>query len=259
MRGFWRVFPLFFSAPLAAALLFGLVKAFARPEGALVPAAPAASPWRPPAGGTLVLALGDSLTRGRGDEKGEGYVGVVAKSLRRDHPRLEVENLAVDGLESEGLKEILSQPNVRALTGGAAAILVSIGGNDLSHSLAPQAASAAAGVSAARQRFEGNLEEILSRLRAGNASAPILVLTLYVPSAAARPRGDPSALAELGSEVVIDWNAAIERIAVRHEARAIPVRDIFEGHPDRLSPDRFHPNAKGYELVGERALEALRP
>ena len=257
MRGFWRVFPLLFSAPVAAVLLFGLVKAFARPEGTLVPPAPAASPWRPPPGGTLLLALGDSLTRGRGDERGDGYVGVVAKSLRRDHPRLEVENLAVDGLESAGLREIVSQPNVRALAAGAAVILVSIGGNDLSHSLGTQAE--AAGVSAARQRLERNLGDILSRLRADNASAPILLLTLYVPSGTAPPGGGSESLAELSSEVVIDWNAAIERIAVRHGARAVPVRDLFESHPERLSADRFHPNAKGYELIGERESEALAP
>ncbi len=251
MKGFWRRFPLFFSALPALALGFGLVKAFAPPEGAPVaPAAPGGSlSWHPAPGTNLLLALGDSLTRGRGDERGEGYVGEVAQGLRGGRPGLAVENLAIDGLESEGLAEMLSHPNAQALVSAAGVILVSIGGNDLSHSIGRSLADA--GPAAAKRRFEGNLEAILALLRRLNPAAPVVLLTLYNP---ARPG---SGLSELGSEVVIEWNAAIERIAVKHGARAVPVRDLFEGHPDRLSADHFHPNAAGYRLIGARVLEQL--
>jgi len=91
------------------------------------PAASAASVWRPAPGEFLVLALGDSLTRGRGDERGDGYVGAVAQLLRKSRPGLRVENLAIDGLESEGLEEIVSHSNPQALAAGAGLILISIG------------------------------------------------------------------------------------------------------------------------------------
>lgn len=250
MRGFWRVFPLFFSALPALALGFGLVRAFAPPPGSpLAPVAPGGLAVHPAPGKSLVLALGDSLTRGRGDEGGEGYVGDVAAEMRRRRPGLTVENLAVDGLESEGLAEMLAHPNPQALAGAAGLILLSIGGNDLSHAVGGSAAGA--GLAGAKQRLEANLDGILGLLRRLNPSAPIVLLTLY------NPAGSAGGLSELGSEVIVDWNAAIERIAVRHGARAVPLRDLFDGHPERLSADHFHPNAAGYRLIGNRVLEQL--
>jgi len=83
-----------------------------------------------------------------------------------------------------------------------------------------------------------------------------VVLSLYNPSSAAL-RDPSSGLAELGSTVIIEWNAALERIAVKHGARVVPLRDLFEGHPERLSSDHFHPNAGGYQLIGRRVLEQL--
>lgn len=260
MRSFWRAVPLFFSAVPAAILLLGLVRAFARPEGVSVPAAAASSSWRPPASGFFLLALGDSLTRGRGDPGGEGYVGAVAQSLRKGHPDLKVENLAVDGLESEGLKETLSHPNALELAARANLVLISIGGNDLTHSMAGESPGAApVALAAALERFERNLDSILSALRGRNAAAPILLLSLYNPASSptSPASGSPGELGALASSVIIDWNASLERIAVRHGARVVPIRDLFEGHPDRLSSDHFHPDGAGYRLIAGRALEQL--
>jgi len=249
MRGFWRRVPLFVSILPGAVLLWGFREALRPsvgkpvPQAAIAPA-PAARP-----GEFLVLALGDSLTRGAGE--GPGYAADVAERLKASHPGLRMENLAVDGLETEGLREVLSHPNARALASAAGLILLSIGGNDLSHA-APRdfRASLPDEIARSRERLEKNLDEILAGLRSANPSARIVMLELYNPFSSA-VSGDAA------SAIVVDWNAAIDKIGLRHGARTVPVFDLFQNRPERLSPDRFHPNRKAYEMIADRVMEAL--
>jgi lysophospholipase L1-like esterase len=251
MARFRRTVPLLLSVPVGLAFLVGLVQALSGTRGETVPEA-AVSQAKVASADFLVLALGDSLTRGRGDPRGEGYVGVVSANLKKAHAALRVENLAVDGLESVGLREVLSHPNALSLAARADLILISIGGNDLSHSLSGMASSGPErAVGAAREAFERNLDAILEILRRQNPKAPILLLTLYNPSSSEQT------LSALGSSVILDWNAAIERVAARRGARAVPVADLFDGRPDRLSSDHFHPSASAYALIAGRVLENL--
>jgi lysophospholipase L1-like esterase len=249
MRNFWRRVPLVFSILPAALLAWGFRDALSQARGNPVPAvsAPVARPAA--AGEFLVVGVGDSLTRGAGE--GPGYVADVVEHLKAVHPKSRLENLAIDGLESEGLKEILSHPYPRALASSAGLILLSIGGNDLSHAVPREMrTSLPEEIVRSRSRLESNLESILSTLRSANPSAPIVMLGLYNPFSSS----DSGAAA---SGVIVDWNASIERIALRHGVRVVPVFDLFERRPDRLSPDRFHPNRGAYELVADRVLQAL--
>ncbi len=251
MKSFWRTVPLVLSVPLAALLCWGFVEALAPPRGAPVRSpAPAAAPTRH-AGQFLAVALGDSLTRGTGAPAGSGYVDDVADSLRREKPGFRLENLAIEGLETGGLRDLLSHPEPRSLVGSADAVFLSIGGNDLSHAAGRGAGSSPLeALGAARRNFESNLEEILGVLRASNPSAPIVLLLLYNPFGG-------SELGAAGSALIVDWNAAAEKIALSHGVRTVPTFDVFENHPDRLSRDRFHPNEKGYRLIANRVHEAL--
>jgi lysophospholipase L1-like esterase len=239
---------LWLSAAPAAAFLYGIASALSPGVGRPVPR-PAASPREAPgAGGYRVLALGDSLTRGRGDPGGGGYVGAVARELGRAHPGLRLDNLGIDGLETAGLLEMIDQPNVRRLAREASLILVSIGGNDLAHVLeGRRAGQIPEAVASARQRARANLAAILQALRRENPSATIRVLTLY----------DPFFASAAGADVVLDWNAMIARDAVGAGATPIPLFDLFEGHPERLAADHFHPNPRGYGLIGRRILDSL--
>ena len=133
-------------------------------------------------------------------------------------------------------------------------ILLSVGGNDLSHAIPREMrASLPEELVRSRDRFEKNLEDILQTLRSANPAARIVMLGLYNPFSSS-DSGDSGAAA---SGVVVDWNASIEKIALRHRVQTVPIFDLFEGRPDRLSPDRFHPNRRGYELIAERVLQAL--
>ena len=249
MKNFWRRVPLFFSILPGAILLWGFRDALSQFGGRPVPVPSVAAPEVVPPGDYLVLAVGDSLTRGAGE--GPGYAADVLDQLKKTHPRSRLENLAVDGIESEGLKEVLSHPYAHSLASSARVILLSIGGNDLSHAV-PRGMrmSLPEEIVRSRHRLEKNLEDVLSALRSGNPSARIVMLGLYDPFSSS----DSAAAA---SAVVVDWNASIEKIALRHRVQTVPVLDLFEGRPDRLAPDRFHPNRRGYELIAERVMQVL--
>ena len=38
----------------------------------------------------------------------------------------------------------------------------------------------------------------------------------------------------------------------------MPTADVFDGRPDRLSSDRFHPGAEGYSEIATRVFQTLR-
>ncbi|HEU5251064.1 MAG TPA: GDSL-type esterase/lipase family protein, partial [Thermoanaerobaculia bacterium] len=98
------------------------------------PPAPAIREASKPAGKRVVLVLGDSLSHGTGDPTGRGYAADVVAALRRRGP-VETVNLAVAGAESSDLRDVVESPNVRSIAKSADLILLSVGGNDLSHSL----------------------------------------------------------------------------------------------------------------------------
>src|SRR5438552_11137518 len=206
-----------------------------------------------PAGKRLVLVLGDSLSHGTGDPTGRGYAADVADSLRRRGP-VELVNLAVAGAESSDLREVVGSANVRSLASSASLILLSIGGNDLSHSVggAGEPAEALSAVSAARARLAANLRAILSELRAANPSAPICVLALYQPFS-----GDGRDV-RVGPSLVLAWSNLIAETALAFpNVAAVPVFDLFQARQDRLASDRFHPDRDGYRAIADRVLQTL--
>ena len=260
------------TAPLVvgvgAALLFaaGFVLALrgdaGRPLGGNPPAAAAPRPARVPRDGTLrILVVGDSLARGTGDESGKGFAVNVLEGLRKRGPA-ELTNLAVNGMESPEVLELVRSPNVRALAADAGLILVSVAGNDLSHSVTRGSApiAAADAVAGARERYTANLREILTTLREANPSAPICVLGLYDPFEAPRPFEGPGddARARLGASVILQWNTLIAETSLSFpNVTVIPTFDLFQGRSDRLSADHYHPNARAYEEIARRILQVV--
>ncbi|MGH9369586.1 MAG: GDSL-type esterase/lipase family protein, partial [Thermoanaerobaculia bacterium] len=167
----------------AAGFWLALRGSVGKPLGA-APPPPRAAPL--PAGGPsgrLLLVLGDSLARGTGDESGRGFSTDVLEALRKRGPA-QIANLAVNGAESAEVRELVEKANVRSLAASASWILLSVGGNDLSHAVPRGGGSPAApleSVAAARDRYASNLRAILSSLREASPSAPVRVLGLYAP------------------------------------------------------------------------------
>lgn len=251
MRGFWRSVPFYLSIAPAVILGLGFYSALRPGAGAPVPPPAAAPRLALPSGTFLVVALGDSLSRGHGDDTGRGYVGDVAALLKKDHPSLRLENLGVDGLESSGLVEMLDHTSVLALLSRANLVLVSIGGNDLSHAAMGNPLDTPERLTRARELCQKNLDVVLAQIRRRNPDAAVRILALY------NPFNLPGGARRLGSGIILEWNAMISSTALAHGALAVPTFDLFENHPDRLSSDHFHPDEKGYALIARRIEEGL--
>jgi lysophospholipase L1-like esterase len=226
-------------------------------EGPLALPTPAAAPAA--ASGTFrIVALGDSLTRGTGDATGGGgYPERVAAALRKAGLTVTVDNLAVDGSETGDFLRKVEDAGVKERVAGASLILLSIGGNDLSHSIRgaglPGEAGAESDPTASALRTASlNLRRILSSVRAANGSSPIRILGLYNPF----PEGFDRRIAR---ETLLKWNVALEEASFGvPNALVVPTADVFDERPDRLSADRFHPGADGYAEIAARVFSTLR-
>jgi lysophospholipase L1-like esterase len=204
--------------------------------------------------GRLLLVLGDSLARGTGDESGRGFSADLLEALRKRGP-VEIANLAVNGAESAEVRDLLDKANVRSLAASASWIVLSIGGNDLSHAV-PRGGDSPAGpvenAARAREVYASNLRAILAALREANPSAPIRVLGLYDPF---ELTAVPS---RLGASVILGWNSVMQETALGFSnVLVVPTFDLFAGRRDRLALDDFHPNRAGYAVIATRILQDI--
>ena len=217
---------------LAATALFAVGFALAlrgatgKPIGQAPPAPASGIPAAPRGSGRLLLVLGDSLARGTGDESGRGFGSDLLDALRKRGPA-EIANLGVNGAESDEVRDLLEKPNVRSLAASARWIVVSVGGNDLSHA-APRGDAAPAApaetLAQARARYAANLRAILAALREANPSAPIRLLGLYDPFET------PATAGRIGDSVVLGWNAVMQETALPFsDALVVPTFDLFAG------------------------------
>jgi lysophospholipase L1-like esterase len=249
-----------FAAGFAAALRGRLGEAVDPSSPPAPTTAPSAAFSMAGRGALRIVALGDSLTRGAGDAAGGGgYPERVAAALRQAGRAVSVDNLGVDGSETRDLLRKAEEPEVQRVLASAQLILLSIGGNDLSHSIRGAAFPGTASSSepgadptaAALAEASLNLQRILSLFRKHNPAAPIRILGVYDPF----PDGFDRRMAR---ETLLKWNVALEEASYGVSgATVVPTADLFDERPDRLSSDRFHPGANGYGEIAARVLSTL--
>ena len=238
----------------AAGFWFALRGTLGEPIGDPPPPPAAPKPAARREGERLLLVLGDSLARGTGDESGRGWAGDVFDAFKR-RGSARMANLGVDGAESSDVRKVAETPNVRTLAASADAILISAGGNDLSHSVTRDVGSPAqmaGSLDKARDAYAANLRAILKGLREANPKSPITLIGLYDPFGMDGPQG------RLGRSVILGWNNLLSETALAFDGvRVVPTFDLFEGRPDRLAGDKVHPNRKGYALIAERIVQVV--
>ncbi|WP_044640526.1 GDSL-type esterase/lipase family protein [Risungbinella massiliensis] len=203
--------------------------------------------------GGLLLSFGDSLTRGIGDPKGEGYIGITHSKLQEKSPTpLTLINLAVSGAISSELLAQLDQPQVQNFLQEAKWISFTIGGNDLFRSSNRLEQVDEATSDEARKQYSQNLKSILTKMREQNKTAPIFLFGLY------NPFGDLED-EKRTSTMVAEWNEEMLKVSSQFDnVVVIPTFDLFQLDPNRyLYTDHFHPNEKGYERMASRLLQVI--
>jgi lysophospholipase L1-like esterase len=200
----------------------------------------------------VLIGLGDSLTRGIGDDSGQGYFGILKKSLQKRFTSLQAVNLAVSGATSLQLAQQVDQKQVQELLKKADWVTITIGGNDLFYGSGQWEKIDEETAETYRLAYVKNLRHILSVIRQQNQTATVFIFGLYNPF---------SDLPEekRSSRLVIKWNDTIQKTASDfHQVVMVPIFDLFQQHPKKyLYSDHFHPNALGYQRMAERLLQGL--
>ena len=266
--------PLFLGALSAMVLAAGFYLALTARFGDRLGPPPAVAADRGWGEGSYrVVALGDSISAGVGDTPERGYVERVVEELR-DSRSVRLANLAEPGDETEELLELLQEPAILERVAAAHLILVSIGGNDLTHGMrragereddpaAPAQAPLPRAPTAqeddvipdsaeALEKASANLVAIVKKLRETNPKAAIRILGLYNPFEVL-PSAEPKIRARL-----FEWNAAIEKATHPYrDVIAVPIADLFINRPGRLAGDRFHPGPDGHDEIADRVFQTL--
>ncbi len=196
-------------------------------------------PW------STFVALGDSLSTGRGDARPDGQRIGWARRLaglltERTGVPCTLTNLAADGAP---LATVLGQqfPSVAGL--GPDLVSVTVGMNDIR----------------AREFDEQRFADDLGRLLDGLAATGATVLTCTLPDIAGIMSLPPD-LVGIARQRMRQASDAIRDQAARHGALCL---DLW-GRPDAVDPglfgaDRIHPNASGHRLMAAVFADLLWP
>ncbi|MCT2908298.1 lipase [Schleiferilactobacillus harbinensis] len=139
-----------------------------------------------PAGKTYnLVAIGDSLTYGTGDEANQGgFVGQTVQRLQSDDDlRVNSVNFGHPGDTAQQiLTRVEKQPAIAKNVKQADLITITAGGNDLMQTLMKNGADLnSRDVTKAEAVFGKNMEKMVTTIRSQNAHAPIYILGVYNP------------------------------------------------------------------------------
>lgn len=200
------------------------------PQATTVVAPEAATPHTAPPvpAARRIVLLGDSLTAGLGLPPEQAYPALLQERLEARGAGWQVVNAGVSGDTSAGGLRRLDW----SLEGGAAIVLVALGGND-----------ALRGLPAAD--LERNLEAAVQRAHA--AGARVILAGMEAPP-------------NTGPEYTRAFRAVYPAIAARHETALVPfLLDGVAGIESLNQADGIHPNQAGARLVADTVWRVLEP
>lgn len=196
-----------------------------------------------------MVSLGDSLTRGVGDESGEGFVEDLEKQLKEEKKNaiITVENYGIPDQQTDGLLRQLKKSKMKSDLQEADYVTLFIGTNDLIESNGGDLKELNDGKIAAGQAdYERNLKKILDIIRKENKNVPILFLGLY----------NPYPDSEIIEDVIVAWNEKSQAIVDDYEKiKFISTNGLFQEKSTDYFSDALHPNEKGYDLIAKKILE----
>lgn len=208
-----------------------------------------------------IVTLGDSLTKGTGDQTGKGYVGHVQQLLSEQSgkPVHILGNYGVNGYTTaQLLADLQTQQSISQQLSRADVILMTIGGNDLyaiGRNLFEENAQEEIDPNEVKARMPEplrRLEQIFGLVAQANPQATFVYVSLYNPFYDLDPTGELSAH-------VAEWNRAASQAAAKHpNMMVVPTFDLFQANFAKyIYSDHFHPNQQGYEAIAERIVQTL--
>lgn len=136
-----------------------------------------------------LVALGDSLTQGVGDQsKNGGYVGIIKDKLASTYDiKVHTSNYGVSGDRSDQIltrldKSTKFQNNLKS----ADVIVMTVGGNDLLQLLqkvefASSTSEITSSLNSGSKTYDKKLNQLLTQVRKYNTDAPIFLFSIYNP------------------------------------------------------------------------------
>ncbi|MEK4699908.1 GDSL-type esterase/lipase family protein [Solibacillus sp. FSL R7-0668] len=206
----------------------------------------------------IYLALGDSLTRGVGDEKQDyGYTIRLQKELE-DWPMInsvELDNRGKNGRRSNQLLTLLKKGHYDEELANANLITITLGGNDVMKIVKKNL------FSMEKSMFDKELplfikryDKIITEIRLRNADVPIILIGFYNPMSIVVDEITPF------DPIISEWNTEIEKLSqVNSNVCFAPVEDLFVSNEDLVyHVDFFHPNSTGYDRMATRVIESMQ-
>lgn len=201
-----------------------------------------------------VVAIGDSLTEGVGDETNNGgYIGIIDEIVNDKKHVATFENFGKRGNRSDQMLERMDYPDINEALEDADIILITIGANDIMKIVRENITDLKIEeFKEERNHYEERLRVIFDEMVERNGDAEIYLLGFY------NPFKQYFHIKELDT-IVDEWNKTGEDLSREYDQITfIPTKDLFdegEEEEELLSDDNFHPNFDGYQKMAKRVLE----
>lgn len=202
-----------------------------------------------------VVAIGDSLTQGVGDEtKNGGYVGILNNTFEENNIDINIENYGKRGNRTDQLLKRLEKEEIAESIQHADIVFITIGANDMMKIVKNSFTNLHVELfNEEKLEYLERLTAIFHKINEINPDTKIYLIGFYNPF-----EGYFGDIEEF-QMIVNDWNESSKSVTEEFEnVSYIPTSDLFSNSDIKLlSDDQFHPNTSGYELMAKRILENM--
>lgn len=204
------------------------------------------------------LALGDSLTRGVGDETQDyGYTIRLQQNLEKWPmvEEVELDNRGKNGRRSDQLLSLLKRGHYDEELEKANLVTITLGGNDVMKIVKKNLFSMKKSMfDKELPKFAKRYEQVIAEIRRVNPEVPIILVGFYNPFSIVVDEITPF------DPIISEWNDEIEKLAATDEnACFVSVEDLFVSNEDMVyHVDFFHPNSTGYDRMTKRIIESMQ-
>jgi len=199
---------------------------------------------KPVTPGDTYIALGDSLSRGVGSSKGQGFVSLLGNMLKERKTVERFQNLGVSGARIEDLLAQLEQKQVNRTLENAKIISITIGGNNLfNRGEVLKNFSEEEALDTLKTEIP-NLEKTFKIIRKNNPDAIVLYMGLYNPFKES-PNGDSF------DSIIQKWNEDARTLGLKYKVQVVDTFNLVKDPKRDLSSDVFHPNDATYKQIAD--------